>query len=190
MKGETIFDRLRKGIPVGRDDPEIDRLDRAFDEASKLRMEYNSAGLSRKDMRGVLAKIVNSSVQDDTVVIPPFFFDLGFNIHLGKHDIINYDVVMLDCAEITIGDNVAIGAGAKLITASHPKDHEMREKNPFMTMSQPIVIGNNAWIGAGAIILPGIKIGDDAIVGAGAVVTHDVPAGETVVGNPARPIKR
>ena len=190
MKGETIFDRMRKGMPIGRLDPEIDRFDKAIAEGDELRMEYNTSHLNRDQRKELLEKILHAKVKGATKVIPPFHFDFGFNIHLGENDIVNYDVVMLDDAEIFIGDNVLIGPGAKFVTASHPKDIEMREMNPFMTYAEPIKIGNNVWIGAGAIILPGITVGDDAIVGAGAVVTHDVEPRTIVVGNPAKILRR
>lgn len=190
MKGETVFDRLRKGQAIGRDDPQIADFDQALAEGDDLRMEYNTTVADRGKRKALLEKILHTTVRGSTTIVPPFFFDLGFNIHLGKNDMINYDVVMQDESDIYIGDNVAIGPGAKLITSSHPKDYEMREKHPFMTLSQSITVGNNVWIGAGAIILPGVTIGDDAIVGAGAVVTRDVEARTVVVGSPAKLLRR
>ncbi len=190
MKGETILDRMRKGQPIGRSDPEIAVLDEAPDEGDRLRTEYNASRLTRSERKALLEKILHAPVKGETKVVPPFHFDFGFNIRLGKDDIINYDVVMLDDAEIDIGDNVLIGPGAKLVTASHPLDAETRRENPFMSYAQPIRICDNVWIGAGAIILPGITVGEGAVVGAGAVVTKDVEPGTVVAGSPARVIRK
>ena len=180
MKGETILERMRKGQPIGRSDPEIAVLDEALDEGDRLRTEYNSSGLTRSERKALLEKILHAPVKGETKVVPPFHFDFGFNIRLGKDDIINYDVVMLDDAEIDIGDNVLIGPGAKLVTASHPLDAETRRENPFMSYAQPIRICDNVWIGAGAIILPGITVGE------GAVVRKAIIAENTVIGKNAK----
>jgi maltose O-acetyltransferase len=91
-------------------------------------------------------------------------------------------------AVVTIGDDVQIGPNVQLLTPSHPLDAELRRAK--WESAAPITIGDNAWLGGGAVVLPGVTVGEDAVVGAGAVVTHDVPAGAVVVGNPARPIAR
>jgi len=96
--------------------------------------------------------------------------------------------VFLDCASIEIGDHVLLGPGVHLYRATHPLDSAERRKG--LELAKPIVIGNDAWLGGGAIVLPGVTIGARAVVGAGSVVTRAVPAGEKVAGNPARPIDR
>jgi maltose O-acetyltransferase len=98
----------------------------------------------------------------------------------------NFNCVILDVVEVTIGAATAIGPGVQILTADHPRDPVQRRTG--QESGQPIHIGANVWIGGGAIILPGVTIGDDAVIGAGAVVTRDVAAGVTVVGNPARPV--
>jgi len=92
---------------------------------------------------------------------------------------------VLDVVEVTIGDRTQIGPGVQILTADHPRDPAGRASG--LEFGRPVRIGHNVWIGAGAIILPGVSIGDDALIGAGSVVTRDVPAGATVFGNPARP---
>ena len=87
--------------------------------------------------------------------------------------------------DITIGDGTFIGPNVNLITTGHGLDPSDRRT----TISRPIVLGRNVWIGAAAIVLPGITIGDNSVIGAGAVVTHDVPAGAVAAGNPARVIR-
>ena len=95
---------------------------------------------------------------------------------------------MLDVAPITIGDNVLLGPNVQLVTATHPLNPVERASG--LELAFPITIGNHVWIGAGAIVLPGVTIGDNVVVGAGSVVTKDVPDNQVVAGNPARMIRK
>jgi maltose O-acetyltransferase len=110
-----------------------------------------------------------AAVGDGAVIRPPFHCDYGFNIRL---------------VEVTIGDRTQIGPGVQILTADHPRDAIGRASG--LEFGRPVHVGRNVWIGAGAIILPGVSIGDDALIGAGSVVTRNVPAGATAFGNPAR----
>lgn len=121
---------------------------------------------------------------DGSTIRPPFHCDYGYNIRLGAGVFLNFSCVILDVVAVTIGDGTQIGPGVQILTADHPRD--AGERASGAEWGRPVRIGSNAWIGGGAIILPGVTVGDDAIVGAGIVVTRDVPAGATVVGNPAR----
>ena len=116
----------------------------------------------------------------------PFHCDFGFNISVGDNVFLNFDCVLLDVVEITIGAGTLIGPAVQIYTADHPRDPALRRAG--LESGVPVRIGANVWIGGGAIILPGVTIGDDAIIGAGSVVTRDVPDGATVAGNPARKI--
>jgi len=118
------------------------------------------------------------------VIRPPFHCDYGFNIRLGAGAFLNFNCVILDVVEVMIGDGAQIGPGVQILTADHPRDPDLRASG--LELGRPVRIGRNVWIGASAIILPGVSIGDDAVVGAGSVVTRDVPAGATAFGNPAR----
>lgn len=188
---ETVFDRLRSGVSVGRDDPDIQAFDDAAWAAYRLRTEYNSTPWpDRRSAQDFLARILHAPLQGSSLIIPPFQCDLGFNIHLGKDVLVNYDCILLDCAEITIGDRAMIAPQVKIVTASHPLDPHLREDVPIATVAQPVTIGKGVWIGTGAVILPGRTIGDGAVVGAGAVVTHDVPPDTVVAGNPARVLRQ
>lgn len=120
------------------------------------------------------------------VIRPPFHCDYGFNIRIGAGAFLNFNCVILDVVEVTIGAGTQIGPAVQIYAADHPRDPAQRKQE--LELGRPVRIGRNAWIGGGAIICPGVTVGDDAIVGAGSVVTRDVPAGATVVGNPARPI--
>lgn len=115
----------------------------------------------------------------------PFHCSYGFNIHLGHTVYLNAGVTILDSAPVQIGNNTMIGPGAQILCAQHHKDAKLRREG--IEIALPVSIGRDVWIGAGALILPGVKIGDEAIIGAGAVVTKNVGAGVTVLGNPAAP---
>lgn len=118
---------------------------------------------------------------------PPFHCDYGYNIYCGENVFFNVNCVALDVTKITIGSNVFFGPGVHLYTATHPSDHSKRRT---LESGKPITIGDDCWIGGGALILPGITIGNRCIVGAGSVVTKDVPDDSMVAGNPAKLMKR
>lgn len=123
-------------------------------------------------------------VGENAVVRPPFHCDYGFNIILGTNVFLNFNCIILDVVEVTIGDKTQVGPGVQILTADHPRD--FAERATGLESGRPIHIGSNVWIGGGAVILPGVRIGDNAIIGAASVVTRGVPAGSTALGNPAR----
>jgi maltose O-acetyltransferase len=124
-------------------------------------------------------------VGKDAVIRPPFFCDYGYNIRLGDGVFLNFNCVILDVVEVTIGDRTQIGPAVQIYAADHPRDAETRRAG--LEFGRPVRIGSDVWIGGGAILLPGVTIGDGAVIGAGSVVTRDVAPGVTVAGNPARP---
>ncbi len=145
---------------------------------------YNAAlSVSAEERRGMLVDAF-ASVGEGVVIRPPFHCDYGYNISLGDRVFLNFNCVILDVVAVTIGDGTQIGPSVQILTADHPRDPG--ERSRMLEFGRPVMIGANVWIGAGALILPGVEIGDDAIVGAGSVVTRNVPAGATVMGNPAR----
>jgi maltose O-acetyltransferase len=150
----------------------------------KWLVRYNaSLALSAAERRVLLAERF-AEVGAGAVVRPPFHCDYGFNIRLGANAFLNYNCVILDVVEVSIGEGAQIGPAVQIYAADHPRDPAQRRAG--WEFGRPVRIGKFAWIGGGAIILPGISIGEDAAVGAGSVVTRDVPAGATAVGNPAR----
>jgi maltose O-acetyltransferase len=163
------------------DDPELER-DRA---ACRAWMErYNSTLNTPEPHRLALLRELLTDVGDDAIIRPPFYCDYGFNIRLGPGTFLNFNCVVLDVVQVTIGAGTRIGPAVLIYTADHPREAAVRRSGA--EFGRPVVIGSNVWIGGGAIILPGVTIGDDAIVGAGSVVTRDVPAGATVRGVPAK----
>ena len=130
-------------------------------------------------------------------ITPPFYVDYGCNIFLGDNCEINMNCVFLDSGRITVGDNALIAPGVQIYTAFHPAHPANRfgppgEDGSFSfckTLTAPVTIGDNVWIGGGVIILPGVSIGDNAVIGAGSVVTKDIPSDTIAVGNPCRAVR-
>ncbi|MGF1689352.1 sugar O-acetyltransferase [Photobacterium japonica] len=120
-------------------------------------------------------------------IIPPFYCDMGRNIHFKLGGFLNAGVKILDLAPVTIGERVLIGPNVVISTAGHPVT--LAERVLPIAAANPIVIGDNVWIGAGAIILDGVTIGDRAVIGAGSVVTKDIPADTIAVGNPCKVVR-
>ena len=112
----------------------------------------------------------------------------GYHIRIGRNFFANTNLVILDGADVTIGDNVFIAPHVGIYTAGHPLD--IGRRNAGLEYAYPICIGNNVWIGGNVVILPGVTIGDGAVIGAGSVVTRDVPAHTLAVGNPCRPLRK
>lgn len=138
----------------------------------------------RRDLLGQLL----GSFGAGSVIMPRFCCDYGTHISIGVNCFINYDAIMLDCAPITIGDQVSIGPRAQLVTALHPID-DIEARRAGWESAAPITIGDNAWLAAGVIVCPGVSIGADTVVGAGSVVTRDLPPGVLAAGNPCRVIR-
>lgn len=118
---------------------------------------------------------------------PPFYCEYGYNIKLGNQVFMNYNCCILDNTEVIIGDRVMFAPNVQIYTATHPLDAKTRAT--WLEFAKPITIGNDVWIGGGAIICPGVTIGNGAVIGAGSVVTKDVPDNVVVGGNPAKIIK-
>lgn len=116
---------------------------------------------------------------------PPFFCCYGYNIHIGDRTYINVNCNFIDDGEIRIGKNVMFGPAVTIATVGHPINPELRE---YM-YTDPVTIGDRCWIGAGAVICPGVTIGENSVIGAGSIVVHDIPANVVAVGNPCKVIR-
>jgi maltose O-acetyltransferase len=183
----TVREKMGTGEEWGPDTPGMDEFNTVNAKCAELLMRYNTTVMSDDERRALLSDIIDAPVDQRTKLVPPFQCDLGFNIRLGKGDLINYNCVLLDCAEIKIGDHVLIGPGTHLVTADHPFDHIKRRD--WVTSSRPIVIEDDVWIGAGATVISGVTIGARSVVGAGSVVIRDIPPDSIAVGNPARVVR-
>ena len=144
------------------------------------------------DIRGKyqILKELLGSVHENTIIEPPFYCDNGPSIFLGNNFYANYNLTILDCGTVTIGDNVVIGPNVTISSVSHPVHWRSRSTGSgFPITTAPVKIGNNVWIGAGAIILMGVTIGDGSVIGAGSVVTKDIPANCIAVGTPCKVLR-
>ncbi|HET8622709.1 MAG TPA: sugar O-acetyltransferase [Gemmatimonadales bacterium] len=118
---------------------------------------------------------------------PPFLCDYGFNISMGARSFVNYGSMWLDCNRITVGEDVQMGPGVHLYTATHPLDAATRKSG--LESALPISIGDGVWLGGGTIVCPGVSIGENTVVGAGSVVVRDLPPNALAVGNPGRVVR-
>ncbi|GAB4025768.1 sugar O-acetyltransferase [Spirosoma gilvum] len=182
---KSIFERLRAGEPLRQDDPEYAQFGAVVSRTIKLCVEMNATATDIDQIRSRLSDIICTEINPSTVVFPPFYTNFGQFISLGKNIFINHNCSFLDIGGITIEDDVQIGPGAKLTSENHPLDPADRKT----LLLAPIVIKRNAWIGAGATILPGVTVGENSIVAAGAVVSRDVPSNTVVAGVPAKIVK-
>lgn len=166
-------------------DPELEAL-RVV--ARRAVFEHNTTPPDERGDIGPALRLLLPHVGEGARVEAPFHCAYGLNISLGSGTFVNAGCTILDTAPVHIGRQTLLGPNVQIYCAEHHKDAEKRAAG--LEIARPVHIGDNAWIGGGAIILGGVRIEDGAIVGAGAVVTRDVAAGATVVGNPARPIPR
>lgn len=178
-------ERMLAGDRYIADDPELAESNAA---ASDLMAAYNATSVRQRPLRRRLLEELLGAVGEDTEIRPPFYVDYGAHITIGARCFANVGLVALDVAAITIGDDVQIGPNVQLLTPTHPVEAEPRRQK--WEAAEPVVIGDNVWIGGGAIVLPGVTIGDNTVVGAGAVVSRDLPADVVAVGNPARVVRR
>lgn len=163
------------------DDPD---LIAANARAQRLVERLNATTHSEPEERRRVLDELLGQIGAGTVVQPPFRCDYGDRISIGAGTFLNYGCVILDPAEVAIGDNCQVASGVQLLTATHPLDPDLRRDD--WELAQPISVGDNVWLGAGTIVNPGVTIGDDTVVGAGSVVTNDLPAGAVAYGVPAR----
>ena len=163
------------------DDPE---LQAGLARAQELLERYNATTRAEQGERDRLLRELLGKVGEGVVINPTFRCDYGSNISIGAGTFVNYDCVFLDVAPIRIGKACQVATRVQLLTATHPVEPDPRRDG--WEYGAPITVGDNVWLGGGAIVCPGVTIGDDTVVGAGAVVTRDLPAGVVAYGNPAK----
>ncbi len=157
-------------------------------KAKELVFDFNSLRPTEIKKRDEVIKNLFGKTGNNFFIEPPFRCDYGYNIEIGDNFYSNYNLTILDCGKVIIGDNVLIAPNVGIYTAGHPLHYEPR--NEGYEYAFPIFIGNNVWIGGNVIINPGVKIGDNSVIGAGSVVTKDIPANVVAVGNPCRVLKQ
>lgn len=183
-----FLERARMGMMTSCRDEDIDIFLKAMDRAHGLCERFNVPCTPYEERRAILAELFGRELDSGTDISPGFRCDIGTNIKIGRNVRINFDCVILDSAEVEIGDHVLIAPKVCIATPAHNFPPELRRD--IATCARKIVIGDDVWIGASATILGGVTIGEGAIIGAGAVVNRDVPPGTTYVGVPAREIGR
>ena len=180
-----IIERMRRRKRISETDSDFPRLCEEVEKTRQLVGELNTGYHSPDEVRTLLGRIWGQPLDASVRMFPPFYTAFGKTTRVGKEVFINFGCTFLDQGGITIEDGVFIGPGAKIITEGHPEQPEMRHT----LQVEPVMIRRNAWIGAGAIILPGVTVGENAIVAAGAVVTKDVPDNAVVAGVPAKMLR-
>ena len=157
------------------------------DKAKDLCHQYNQLRPSdRLGQREVLKKLLGKTGENFTLTAP-FWCDYGYNIELGENFYANHNLVILDGAKVTFGDNVFIGPDCGFHTAGHPIDFERRNRG--LEYAYSITVGDNVWIGAGVQVMPGVSIGSNVVIGGGSVVVKDIPGNCVAVGNPCKVIR-
>jgi maltose O-acetyltransferase len=182
--GRTPRERMLAGDPYLADDPELAAESL---RARRLQDAFNRTEADDTEGRRRILHELLGAFGSGSEFRPPFYCDYGYQTRVGARCFANFGLVALDVAPITIGDDVQIGPNVQLLTPTHPVEPTPRRDK--WEAAEPVTIGDNVWLGGGAIVLPGVTIGADSVVGAGAVVTRDVPAGVVVVGNPARVVR-
>ena len=157
-------------------------------KAEKLFEKYNKIPAKNVKKRDRLIRKLFGKTGVKVQVETPFYCDYGFNIEVGENFFANYGCIILDVNKVKIGKNCFLAPNVGIYSATHPVKAEERYKG--LEFGLPVTIGDNCWIGGGAVICPGVKIGDNVVVGAGSVVTKDVPSNAVVAGSPAKIIRR
>ena len=152
-------------------------LDRLYD--------FNHTRPTEPEKRQALMKEMFAEIGENCYIEPPFHANWGGrHVHFGKNVYANFGLTMVDDTHIYVGDYTLFAPNVVVATAGHPIDPELRARG--LQYNAAVHIGKNCWIGAGALIMPGVTIGDNTVIGAGSVVTKDIPSGVVAVGNPCR----
>ena len=180
---KNIFERLHNGEDVNMADPAYGQAVAHMMECSKICHRINVTEPDMANIRPLENQLFNGTLDETSYIMPPLQIDFACQMQIGKHVFINHSLTCMAAGGITIDDGVMIGPNVRIVTDNHDLQDRM------VLRCKPVHIGRNAWIGVGAIILPGVTIGENAVVAAGAVVTKNVEPNTIVGGNPAKFIK-
>lgn len=185
MELQETFERMHDGRLYYCDQPEL--VEEQMHYLDKI-FAYNQLKPSMRKEKEALLKEMFAELGEGCYIETPFTANWGGkHVHFGTGVYANYNLTLVDDTHIYVGDHVMIGPNVTLATAGHPVEPQLRKKQ--VQFNLPIHIGNNAWIGAGTIVLPGVTIGENTVIGAGSVVTKDMPANVVAVGNPCRVLR-
>ncbi|MFP4095716.1 MAG: sugar O-acetyltransferase [Cyclobacteriaceae bacterium] len=168
-----------------------DPLDQQLvDDRTQTRLLIHKLNLSREDQpeeRAIILQQLIPHAGSGLWLQPPFYCDYGYNIIAGEKVFFNFNCVVLDVSYVRIGSRTLFAPNVQIYTATHPINH--RERASGLEYAKPVTIGEDVWVGGGAVICPGISIGDRSVIGAGSVVTRDIPSDVFAAGNPCKVIK-
>jgi maltose O-acetyltransferase len=156
--------------------------------AVRLQTEYAAAYVDDPDAARPVLEDLLGELGEEAHIKPPLYVDYGSHLIVGARTFVNYNLTALDVAPIVIGEDCQLGPNVQLLTPVHPVEPQPRRDR--LEAAKPITIGDNVWLGGGAIVCPGVTIGSNSVIGAGAVVTRDIPANSLAVGSPARVIRQ
>jgi len=180
-----MYEKLHTGELYLPNDEEL--FAKQMEHLEKL-YDYNQTRPSELEKRVAMLKEMFAEIGENCYIEPPFYANWGgHHVHFGKNIYANFNLSLVDDTHIYVGDNTMFGPNVVVATAGHPILPELREQ--FYQYNMPVSIGKNCWIGAGVIIVPGVKIGDNVVIGAGSVVTRDIPDNVVAVGNPCRVLR-
>jgi maltose O-acetyltransferase len=177
-------ERMLAGLPYDASDPELAAGRR---RARDLLANFNAGSTRPREEQVAWLRQLLGSAGANPWIEAPFHCDYGSNIRVGDDVYFNFNCIVLDPGRVEIGDRCLFGPHVQIYTATHPLG--AMERRSGLEGAKPVTIGNDVWVGGGAILLPGVHIGDGAVIGAGSVVTRDVPAGMLAAGNPCRVIR-
>lgn len=182
----TNRERMLNGMVYSPDDKKINAVQSSYIE--KL-YDYNLTRPSETEKRVEMLNDILAEVGKDCYIEPPFHANWGGkHVHFGNHVYANFNLTIVDDADVFVGDDVMFAPNVTIATTGHTIDPELRKRCRAQFVI-PVHIGNNVWIGAGAVILPGVTIGDNSVIGAGSVVSKDIPANVIAVGSPCRVLR-
>lgn len=185
MDNNEFMEIVKRGEPIAGGTQAHACLVQYSNKALRITAELNGSYHEPDEVRALFSQLTGKTIDESFFMFPPFYTDFGKNITIGKNVFFNTGCTFQDRGGITIGDGTQIGQNVMLCTLNHGIAAEARH----ITYPFPIVIGKNVWIGANAMVVPGVSIGDNAVIAAGAVVTKDVPENSVVAGVPAKVIK-
>ncbi|MDY6939151.1 MAG: sugar O-acetyltransferase [Cyanobacteriota bacterium] len=168
-------------------DPLDPQLSQERQRARLLLQHINQTRDDQTEERNRLLQELIPAMGRDAWIEPPFYCDYGSNIVIGDKFFCNFNCVILDVAPVTIGSRVLLGPAVQIYAATHPLKASIRRSG--LELGNAIEIGDDVWIGGGAIVCPGVRIGARSVIGAGSVVTQDIPEGVVAVGNPCRVLR-
>ena len=182
----TQYEKMKKGLIYNPSDPEILKEQVKYQE---LLWEFNQLKPSQYEEKVKYMKEVFAECGNNCYIELPFRANWGgHNVHFGNDVYANYNLTIVDDGHVYVGNKVMFGPNVVIATANHPIEPSLRDK--ALQYNKDVYIGDNVWIGAGVIIVPGIRIGKNSVIGAGSVVTKDIPDNVVAVGNPCKILRK